>query len=86
MAFPTDHIQPVGNVSDFTVERDQNSNTYATLGGVALVAKNMFNSNAFQNQFDIGMNGSLASEYSVFHTGATDYAQTQDACKRALVK
>jgi hypothetical protein len=79
-AFPVDHLQAVGDPSDFFDYHDMNPMSYTTLGGIAKAAQNMFNSNAFQSQYSIQINGSLASQYLDYGSGNTSFFTTEDAC------
>jgi hypothetical protein len=78
-SFSVDHIQAVGNISDFFEDHDPDTMTFTTLGGIAVAAQNMFNSQAVQQQ-GVSLTGSLASQYIDYGTGPTNFFINQDAC------
>jgi hypothetical protein len=78
--FRVDHIQPVGNASDFFALFDAMPMSFTTLGGVGKVAQNMFNSFAGQSVYNVQMTGSLASQYINHGNWSTNFFNTEDAC------
>ncbi|PVH67346.1 hypothetical protein DL98DRAFT_523386 [Cadophora sp. DSE1049] len=77
-SFLVDHIQPGGNVTKRNTV-DQNPMSFTTLGGVALVAQNMFDSIA-PDAFSLKMSGSVASQYIDYGIAPADYFTTQSYC------
>jgi hypothetical protein len=83
--FTVDHIQ-AGNTpiyEDPTYNGpDQNTFSFATLGGLAVAAQNMFASQVLQegNSYGIQINGSLASQYIDYGWEPVNFFDEQDAC------
>lgn len=77
--FRVDHIQPGGIITKGIIF-DRPPSSFTTLGEVALVARNKFDSKATGMRISIQATGSVASQYIDYSVAPTDYFTTQELC------